>query len=569
VVIPLARRMICIPVPLLCVFAVVPTLANVQETRPSATLELVIQANARERAGAWVDAASIWNRLVLLNPAMPSYWERMGQASKKAHNYAEGIRGFRRALELGASYSGPTEYEIAVCYALSGDKENALLWLEKALALGLRSLTWVQDDEQLESLRTEPRFRSFVMVADVQSMTRDRGWRYDLAFLSSELKRRHYSPFRKVSKKEFDNAVPKLDVRISGLKDEEIEVEFMRLARMMGDGHTYLRPKHTLGSNTRALPIQLFFFTEGLFIIRASPEHRYLVGMRVERIGEHTPEELLRQLDPIINQDNKMTPLMIGPELMTCPRMLFGLGLIPNPDRVTITVLERAGNQRRVLLKEEPRVSQEGWPSARAEHGPDVPLYLKDLDSNYWFEYVADAKLVFFQYNKVHEGKEPLRLFLDRLFRFLNEHDVERFVIDLRWNTGGTRLLNRQLIHRLIRDDKINHEGKLFVVVGRHTVSAGMMLATQIEQNTDAVFAGEPTGSSPNFVGQDVGIRLPYSGMQGSLSDLYWQNSSATDFRTWIAPSLYTPPSFALYSSNRDPALEAILGYQPRRGSVK
>jgi hypothetical protein len=105
--------------------------------------------------------------------------------------------------------------------------------------------------------------------------------------------------------------------------------------------------------------------------------------------------------------------------------------------------------------------------------------------------------------------------------------------------------------------------------LGRYTVSAGMMLASEIERNTDAIFVGEPTGSSPNFVGQDVGIRLPYSGMQGSLSDLYWQNSSATDFRVWIPPLLYTPPSFVLYSSNRDPALEAILDYRPIQASPK
>lgn len=543
--------------------------ALAQETGSNATHELAKQANAREKAGQGTEAASIWKRLVLLNPTMPDYWERMGQASKRIRDYPSAIRGFRRALELGASYPGPTAYEIAVCYALSPDKKNALLWLKRALSLGLRSLDWVRDDEQLESLRSDPEFQSLAMVADVQSMTRNEGWRYDLTFLASELKRRHYSPFRKLSKEVFDAAVAELNAGIPDLKDEEVEVGFMRLARMMGDGHTYLRPKHTLTPDVRALPVQFFVFKEGLFVIRASPEHRHLVGLRVERIGAHSPEELLKKLDPIVNQDNEMTPLMIGPELMTYPRLLFGLGLIPDRERVTITVVDTAGGVRRVTLHEGPRGLQEAWPGARAEQGPDVPLYLRHLESNYWFDYVADKKLLFFQYNVVRESKEPLRLFLDRLFRFANEHDVERFVIDLRWNSGGTRLLNRQLIHRLIRNEKINRPGKLFVVVGRYTFSAGMMLATEIEQNTSAVFVGEPTGSSPNFVGQDVGIRLPFSGMRGSLSDLYWQNSSAADFRVWIAPLLYTPPSFALYSSNRDPALEAILTYEPLQEVVR
>jgi hypothetical protein len=141
------------------------------------------------------------------------------------------------------------------------------------------------------------------------------------------------------------------------------------------------------------------------------------------------------------------------------------------------------------------------------------------LESDYWFDYVAEKKLLFFQCNVLRESKEPFRLFLDRMFRFASEHDVEWFVIDLRWNTGGTRLLNQHLIHRLIRNDQLSQPGKLFVVLGRYTFSAGVVLATEIEQNTSAVFVGE-TGSSPNFVGQDVGIRLPYSGMRGSLSDL-------------------------------------------------
>lgn len=188
----------------------VPMFASAQETGPNATYQLAKQASAREKAGKWTDAASLWKRLVVINPTMPDYWERLGQASKRIRDYPSAIRGFRRALELGATYPAPMAYEIAVCYALSADKENALLWLRKTLSLGFRSLDWVRDDEQLESLRSDPEFQSLAMVADVQSMTRVEGWRYDLTFLVSELKRRHYSPFRKVSKEVFDAAVVEL-----------------------------------------------------------------------------------------------------------------------------------------------------------------------------------------------------------------------------------------------------------------------------------------------------------------------------------------------------------------------
>jgi hypothetical protein len=34
------------------------------------------------------------------------------------------------------------------------------------------------------------------------------------------------------------------------------------------------------------------------------------------------------------------------------------------------------------------------------------------------------------------------------------------------------------------------------------------------------------------------------------------------DYRTWIAPQIYTPPTFAAFRANRDPAMEAILSYK-------
>jgi hypothetical protein len=46
-----------------------------------------------------------------------------------------------------------------------------------------------------------------------------------------------------------------------------------------------------------------------------------------------------------------------------------------------------------------------------------------------------------------------------------------------------------------------------------------------IERHTHAIFVGEPTGSGPNFVGETELFELPYSKLQASVSDLYWQSS--------------------------------------------
>jgi hypothetical protein len=60
-------------------------------------------------------------------------------------------------------------------------------------------------------------------------------------------------------------------------------------------------------------------------------------------------------------------------------------------------------------------------------------------------------------------------------------------------------------------------------------------------------------------VGETIPITLPYSKLEANVSDLYWQTSWPMDHRSWIAPLIYTPPTFEAFRQNRDPAMEAIL----------
>src|SRR5262249_28822484 len=145
---------------------------------------------------------------------------------------------------------------------------------------------------------------------------------------------------------------------------------------------------------------------------------------------------------------------------------------------------------------------------------------------NYWFEYNPEKRMVYFQYNRVGDDpQETLARFCDRLFKFINEHEVEKLVIDMRWNPGGDTTIGLPLIWGLIRCEKINQTGRLFVIIGRRTFSAAQNGATFIERNTKAIFVGEPTGSSPNFIGEDNAFELPYSKIMANVSEFYWQSS--------------------------------------------
>ncbi len=172
---------------------------------------------------------------------------------------------------------------------------------------------------------------------------------------------------------------------------------------------------------------------------------------------------------------------------------------------------------------------------------------------------LPEDRIIYFQFNSVRDHPtESLADFTERLFGFIDEHEVAKLVVDVRWNGGGNTFLELPLVRRII-GSSLNARGRLFVIIGRGTFSAAQNFAGMLNKFTEAIFVGEPTGSSPTFIGETVEFELPYSKTRGNVSDLLWQGTWPMDYRIWIAPTLYTPPTFAAFRANRDPALEAIL----------
>lgn len=541
------------------------------QTSSASAAETLAQARAAYSSSNWAVAAPLWQKVVASNPVNPDYAVRLATSLFRAQRYRESIPAYQRAIELGAEFPSNMAYNIACAYALLGEKEQALQWLDKAFAMGFRNLELARTDSDLNTLHGDPRFQNLVGLPDVSRMSRDEGWRTDLALLAREVRRKGYveGVYRALPQKDFDDSVRKLNDAIPKLSDGQVLVGMMKLLRAVGDGHTGILRPPAQADYALALPLRFYLFTEGLFIIGADPKYRELLGARVVRFGEHSIDEVMRALDPVISRDNDIWPSQIGPYRMRSLPLLNALGMSPDIHRIQLAIVSPAGEQRTVTVEADtnfPDIWNEfpkTWITYAETLGTPLPLYLKNTNANYWFEYDAASKVIYFQFNRViNDPNESLAAFSERLFRFINEHDVSKLVIDMRWNNGGNTFLSRPLINRIIRSDKVDQPGKLFVIIGRRTFSAAQNTATYFERYTNAIFVGEPTGSSPNFVGEETPFTLPYSKIVANVSDLYWESSWPQDHRKWIAPQIYLPPAFAAYRVNRDPALEAILAYR-------
>lgn len=524
--------------------------------------QLLNRAEASSRDRQWPEAALLWSKVVESNPVVASYWNELGIARNNNTDYRGAIEAYQHAMDLGV-WPAEMAYKIAGCYGATGDKQQSLAWLERSLALGYTRPQRALKDEDLKLLWDDPRFKTLLGADDVGGLSRIEGWRYDLDFFVRELKRTHPDPYRQTSREDFDANVGRLRNDIPRLNDEQVAVGMMTLAALAGDGHTYIRPRFLTERGQLGIPIIYYSFVEGVFIIAAGTRYQDLLGAQVLRVGAHSLDEVITRSAPLFSGDNAMVLKLDVDTALRSPQLLYGLGLIPEADRMLLTVRDAGGKERSLTVIAEPKGPMAGVSLLAATPDP-LPISMQPRAGIYWFEYLPEDKMVYFRLNQIRsDEKEPLPQFCERLFTFVNEHEVDKLVIDVSSNQGGDGRLNSHIVQAVTRNDKVNQAGKLFVIIGRLTFSAAMDLSIQLERETRAIFVGEPTGGRVNSIGEMNPITLPYSKMAGSIASM--GGGASSDMRTWIAPRLYAPPSVAAYRAKRDPALEAILAYGRER----
>jgi tetratricopeptide (TPR) repeat protein len=490
-------------------------------------------------------------------------WWRVAQARLSAKEYDPAIEAYQKALELGAfgnKFRAGAQYDLACAYALKGDKEKAFEWLHKSMASGFRDLQHLRTDGDLVSLHGDRRWEELAAAKDVSKMSRDEGWRYDLWLMHREVSRIHFSPNSLYTKAEQDAWVKKLHNDIPKLDDDQVKTAFMRYMRRLNDGHTGIRPSPA--QPFASLPLQLYWFEEGIHVVAADPKYKDLVGAKIEKVSGKPVDELVAKLEAVIQRDNAQGIRSIAPRYLTIPGLLHGLGLAGEGSTIDLDIIDGQSKSRRVSVEATAIQNPNEWVAVRDTSVEASAPYMKHRDKAYWFEHLPELKAVYFQYNSVrNEQQENTEKFSERLFDFIEKNGVERLIVDVRWNGGGNSFLNRPIVNGIIGCKPVNKKGSLFVITGRQTFSAAQNFTTDLDRALDPIFVGEPTGSSPNFVGETVRFTLPYSKMEGSISDLYWQRSWPMDHRNWIAPDLPAPPTFEVFKANRDPAMEAIRAY--------
>jgi hypothetical protein len=411
-------------------------------------------------------------------------------------------------------------------------------------------------------------------------------WREDLQFAVDTFLARDRS-FSPEARQQFRNAIAELQKTVDGKTDDQIIVELAKAVALAKNAHTRLYLLRNR-SELRRYPIRVWWFADGLYVVRATPEYSELLGAKILRIGGRAVEQLKQSVDPLFAGNTSWRKYMSAYS-MTSPDVLNGLGLIGSDGNAEIEFRNRLGRNGRRQLEPLPlrrsdqpteswwdlcptRPRDDGsWVSALSVDAARLPLYLQNTERQYWSRYLTQGRLFYIQFNRSGNAPtgESLAEFGKRVLAELQSATVDRIVVDLRFNTGGDLSIGRPFIERLAALAK-ERKTKVYVITGRATFSAGLFHALQLRQETNAVLVGEPVGDELDFWSEGGNVLTPNSRLSLHYADRFHSMSSVErpEFRQYLvtdtdlsvtnaAPDILVKMSARDYFAGRDPALEA------------
>lgn len=381
-------------------------------------------------------------------------------------------------------------------------------------------------------------------------------WQEDLHYFTEHAPSTHVNLYHTLSKADFDARYADLQSRLPGMSADQIVAEMVRWVAAIGDGHSHLVPE-----GSHSFPLHLFWFKEGLFLINGMSEAAPLVGWQLTHIEGVAVEIVAQKIEPYQHHDNAWQIRAQAPVFLASAEALIATGVLKNREQASFTLRNPAnGEEKTISLRAKERRSL--YHQMHTQEPLGHSLYRQKQNEKYWFTWLPESKILYFQYNEMRENeKQPIAEFLKKLEEAIRQNPVEKLVIDLRWNGGGNLFTSTPVVDFITRNPKINQKGKLFVLIGRNTFSAASWFVTALEMRSKAIFVGEPTGASPNHYGDTAPLRLPNSGLAPRLSTIFWQNSFPWDNRNATMPDVTVEPSAANWFADRDAALEAVIAF--------
>jgi hypothetical protein len=383
---------------------------------------------------------------------------------------------------------------------------------------------------------------------------------------------------------------------LAGMTDAEFELGIARAVALADNGHSNI----WLGRFSRThgrLPIRLYWFADGVHVVRARSDQADLLGAELLAIGDTPLAEAARRLRAYVGGTWESLRAYRGPVLLELTAAHHAAGLSDSEQVSTLTfmlpdgsLLERKLEAEQLaedaplywgssyLYESVPESEQEPWYSL-ASRVESLPLYLREPARQFRLAELPGNGL-YLQYRaNVGDG---IGDFDTQVRERAREMRPDYLVIDQRFNGGGDYTKTAGLMMDL--PELVANEGPLYVITGPATFSAGINSVAFVKSTGGdrVIILGERVGDRERIYGETNEFELPNSRLGMTFNtglhdvengcppfpECYFRNYFYDVAVGKLDPNVPIETGFGDYMAGVDPVLDFVLARYQRRAET-
>lgn len=375
----------------------------------------------------------------------------------------------------------------------------------------------------------------------------------DIAFFKEELPKKHKNPFSVISREEFEERTSKLEENVDKLDNHQVFSELGKIIASIKDAHT-----STNYWDGKKYPLEFYLINDDMYVVNTDESLKDMIYSKIISVDGVSWDILNEELSQQISYENESwLNLMLSNYFL--PAYLYSAGVKNDLDFHMFNV-EKDGEIQKFQV---PILSYKD--PVNFYWGKSSDKMLGNFEKYYDYTYVQENKTLYFEYNVCADMEDmKFKDFNDNMFQIIESNEVENIIVDLRGNSGGDSEILNPFTERLKSYVASNDDVKIYILVGRSTMSSGMFAIFRIKEAApDAISIGEPTGGAIDCYGEVKVFYLPNSQLPIQYSTKYFEFSKVYNYvpqeSNTYTPDILISPSIGDFMNNNDLVLKHVF----------
>lgn len=331
-------------------------------------------------------------------------------------------------------------------------------------------------------------------------MPRVDSWSADIRQFEVNLLLKYPEIGRKIDKKSLHEQFESLISKIGTIDDLDIALELSRITKVLENPYFYLSSPEYLRYDYF---VQIRNLGDGLYFTFTNKANEAILGKKITGIGSCSMDKVREQFakyfyfedfENFVNDTNLFT--------MNAD-ILFKLGIIPDPEIITVRLEKKEGGTEEVVIKKMvPSQARDGFVSLPSKCA-GKKIFKQKYSQGMWYEYLEEQKTFYMSVEFTslpNDERYDRREYAQKIIEIIKGKDVNKIVLDYR-KTNAMYVdfvpSNTPFYEELSKFIKESGKYKTFALVDKGSPSNSVFEAACIKRLADALVVGETPVLSP------------------------------------------------------------------------